>query len=88
LLGPELLPDEKGFADDERICGFVPKRDSPRLVVGFKGIVFSLSLASLSFFSLVTTSVIRTPRSTRTLPSFRLHVFRRHVKMYSRLSWP
>ena len=48
----------------------------------------SLGLAALDFFSLGAISVARSPRNTRTLPSFRLQVLRLHDKMYSQRSWP
>jgi hypothetical protein len=85
---------ENGFDEEELPAGFTPNKFSPMFVeeevftcdcedAGLDSaspVVFRLSLAE--------DSEIRTPRSIRTLPSLRLHVFRRQVSTYSRLSCP
>jgi hypothetical protein len=85
---------ENGFEEDELPAGFTPNKLSPIFVevttficdcddAGFDSaspVVFRRSLAE--------DSEIRTPRNTRTLPSLRLHAFRRQVSTYSRLSCP
>ena len=85
---------ENGFEEEELPAGFTPNKLSPIFVevtaficdcedAGFDSaspVAFRRSLAG--------NSEIRTPRSTRTLPSLRLHVFRRQVNTYSRLSCP
>lgn len=80
---------EKGFAEAEAPAPFcTPKRDSPILNCGF-------SSGFSSFFSILAAGILllapfamRTPRIPLTLPSFLLHVLRRHVQMYNRRSWP
>lgn len=73
---------------DEVDEGFTPKRDSPKSFDCFGGCIPAISLGVVALLCLLATSVILTPRRTLTLPSFRLHVFRRQVSTYSRLSWP
>ena len=82
------VPEEKGFAVEELLDGFAPKSDSPNLTSGFGGWVRGFVSVGFDFFSLATNSDILTPRKTLTLPSLRLHVFRRQLSTYSRLSWP
>lgn len=80
---------EKGFAEAEAPAPFcTPKSDSPILGCGF-------SSGLSSFFSILAAGILlpapfvmRTPRMPLTLPSFLLHVLRRHVQMYNRRSWP
>ena len=80
---------ENGFPEEDLVEGLVPKRLSPILRGGFAGcnsvVAFVSVFLPLSFGATVGTL---TPRNTRTLPSFRLQVFRRHVRIYSRRSWP
>lgn len=85
---------ENGFEAEELPAGFTPNKLSPIFAeattficdcedAGFD----SASPVAFRWF-LAEDSEIRTPRSTRTLPSLRLHVFRRQVSTYSRLSCP
>jgi hypothetical protein len=65
-----------------------PKREPPMLGCGF---FFSWISCFSGFFAavmLLAPFAIRTPRMPLTLPSFLLHVFRRQLQMYSRLSCP
>lgn len=84
---------ENGFEEDEVPIGLTPNKLSPIFVevidiicdneAGFDSpllVVFRQSLAKAS--------EIRTPLNARTLPSLRLHVFRRHASTYRRLSCP
>jgi hypothetical protein len=84
---------ENGFEEDEVPVGLTPNKPSPIFVevmeftcdreAGFD------SPSSLRFRrSLTEASEILTPLKARTLPSLRLHVFRRQVNTYSRLSCP
>ena len=100
LLGVEEADEENGFedpeleelvenglAEEEADDDFAPNRVSPKLVVGFAACFSALSsVFEVSFLSFAT--VILTPRKALTLPSFRLHVFRRHDSTYNRLSCP
>ena len=78
---------EKGFAGAVELVLFLtPKSDSPILGCGFS------SSCLISFFSDFAVDLadapfeMRTPRILLTLPSFRLHAFRRQHQMYSRRS--
>ena len=85
---------ENGFADDELAEGFTPNKLSPIFVeaVVLFCVLDAFVLGSGSFFSFrpsfAEISEILTPRSARMLPSLRLHVFRRQVSTYNRLSGP
>jgi hypothetical protein len=85
---------ENGFEEEELPAGFTPNKLSP---IFAEVTIFicdcedaGLDSASPVVFrrSLAEDSEIRAPRSTRTLPSLRLHDFRRQVSTYSRLSCP
>lgn len=79
---------EKGFADEEEDKGFAPNRASPMLTAGFAGCFSALgSIFVFSFLSFAISEIL-TPRNALTLPSLRLHIFRRHDSTYSRLSCP
>ena len=80
----------KGLAEVELEEGFVPKIISPKFAAGFgTGTSDFVSALALSFrLSFGATSVILVPRNALTLPSLRLHVFRRHANTYRRLSCP
>ena len=87
-IGPDP-PMENGFAEDELDEGFAPNRVSPILITGLEGNASAFDSAfMLSFFLSFATSDILIPRNARTLPSFRLHVFRLHDNTYNRLPWP
>lgn len=91
VLGGEV---ENGFEEEELLTCFTPNMLSP-IFVEVTVFICDCEDADLDFASpvvfrrsLAGDSEIRTPRSTRTLPSLRLHVFRRQVSTYSRLSCP
>lgn len=91
FVGAELVGlTEKGFAEVELEECFVPNRVCPKFtaVLTLGASPFDAALLFSPRLSSSATLVILTPRSTLTLPCFRLHVFRRHVNTYKRLSWP
>lgn len=70
---------EKGFPEDVWDEGLAPNRVSPMLTEGLDGGTWGGASMGLRFLSSVATSEILTPRSTLTLPSIRLHAFRRQL---------
>jgi hypothetical protein len=78
---------EKGFADDEDLDGFTPKSNAPMLV-GATPCGGGDEVEAAANVSVFAAPLTRTPRSARTLPSFRRQAFCRQIKMYRRLSWP
>ena len=87
VIEPDPLV-ENGFAEETFDEGFAPNNVSPILTGGVAGLESAFGSALVfSFFFSFATSEILIPRNARTLPSFRLHVFRRHDNKYSRLSW-
>jgi hypothetical protein len=81
---------ENGFAEVEVEDGFVPNNVSPKFISDVE-IGVSPSNCDLAFpfrLSFAATSVTLMPLRAFTLPSLRLHVFRRHVITYKRLSCP
>lgn len=79
---------EKGFAEEVVEDGLAPNKVSPILTAGFAGCFSALGSVFVFSFLSLKTSEIRTPRNALTLPSLRLHVFRRHDNTYKRLSCP
>lgn len=85
---------ENGFDEEELAAGFTPNKLSPMFVevktfgCNCKGVGIESTSPVAFRRSLAEDSETRMPRSTRTLPSLRLHVFRRHVSTYNRLSCP
>lgn len=82
---------EKGFLGAATLpAGFTPNRLSPNCVD--RGVLFGATCGSgfTSASAGLLPAVLNdlTPLMARILPSFRRHVFLRHVKTYNRLSWP
>ena len=82
---------ENGFVEDVPGIDVAPKRISPispgasGFVCNWNGICFDSTSPFFPPLSLAEVSNTVTALSARTLPSFRLHVFRRHINTYSRL---
>ncbi len=76
---------ENGLVEVEVDNETPPNKAWPRAALEITGDC-SISLVFVSFPLIFEgESEIITPRKARTLPSLRLHVFRRHVNTYSRL---
>jgi hypothetical protein len=79
---------EKGFAGVAvRAPLDTPNSDCPISDWGSSS-CWTLGFSAFACVLLPAPFAMRTPRSARTLPSFRRHVFLRHVQMYSRRSCP